>query len=685
MNVETPTIAGLQYDSPLEYAFVRWILLPSVNSEALRFVHPQAVVQIEGRTYRIDYRIRGQELLFAIELDGYAFHSDRDAFTHDRLRQNDLCTSGFKVLRFSYDSIRQQTARCVHQLQAAFRADPLLCKFLVKSPIIEVPDMDPEPMKGLRPRISATSATTYFDRIQGTLNERTLRQCQIEAFWALSSYFQHSGRKAACVMSVGAGKTTLGVVAALAFSKVRALILTPGVVIRGTFHKALDPSVLGNTLYGLPNGPLIPGGAPPRVKTLDRQDGSISDVRSEELLSAEIIISNFHSLGTGDSTGDLLAKLQPEDIDLIIVDEAHMAAADSYQRAFRHFSTAKVILMSACFQRLDNKPIEAEVVYQYRLIDSIADGNAKSLRVRRFIPREDTVYEIAWPNGHREEVIGKEALLDIIQDERKLSLITVKSDEPIRQVMRVVKEALDQQAKILYPVKPRVLFSALGERHAEQVSRIAREFGITCAHLHYSMSEGRIKSVRDRYERDSGELQGIVQLKMLGQGYDFPPITVVVPMRPYGSFSEFYQFIGRGIRVVRNANPSKAGVPNEQFLDIIYHADLGLDQHVETIYQENGMIPAGPVDDSFCTESVTGADNGTGMNEERTEKPETYVIFQAGSTSEQIIHDAERISKRKAERQREALALQYSRYAQQTRDPISFEQYEELVRSLHEL
>ena len=30
--------------------------------------------------------------------------------------------------------------------------------------------------------------------------------------------------------------------------------------------------------------------------------------------------------------------------------------------------------MSACFQRLDGKPIDADVVYRYRLIDSIADG-----------------------------------------------------------------------------------------------------------------------------------------------------------------------------------------------------------------------------------------------------------------------------------------------------------------------
>ncbi len=47
---------------------------------------------------------------------------------------------------------------------------------------------------------------------------------------------------------------------------------------------------------------------------------------------------------------------------MIIVDEAHIAAAKSYQRTFRHFPKARTLLMSACFQRLDGKPIDADVV-----------------------------------------------------------------------------------------------------------------------------------------------------------------------------------------------------------------------------------------------------------------------------------------------------------------------------------
>ena len=103
------------------------------------------------------------------------------------------------------------------------------------------------------------------------------------------------------------------------------------------------------------------------------------------------------------------------------------------------------------------------------------------------------------------EIVGRSAILELIHDERKLANITAKSHAPIRQIMTSVKLALDAQSELLYPVKPRVLFSALGERHAEQIAQIAEEHAIPCAYLHHSMTEGRIRSIRERYEQDSGE------------------------------------------------------------------------------------------------------------------------------------------------------------------------------------
>lgn len=684
---ERPVYERLPSESFLEYAFLRWVLAAAARAGISDHVRPQAEASVDGHNYRIDYEFVGQQKRFAVELDGFDFHGSRHAFSYDRLRQNDLHATERVVIRFSYDSIRADTARCVAQLQAVLALDPLLAGFLIEHPVVETPAMEPDALHALaasptRPTPQAPLKESYFDQVRDKLNRRTLRECQEQAFAALANYYRAGGRNAATVMSVGAGKTALGVLACLAFTRRRALVVTPGSVIRGTFDRAFDHEAVGNVLYGLPGGPLIPGSPPPRMRTLDRDDGAIKNVTRGDLLAADVIITNFHSLGTGEDVDDLLAKLAPGDIDFIVVDEAHIAAAESYQRAFLHFADARTLLMSACFSRLDGKPIDADVVYRYRLIDSIADGNAKNLRIHRFDPAvEQTTYELVWPDGLREEMVGRDAILEILGDERKLARVTAKSHEPIRRVMREVRAALDKQEQLLYPVKPRVLFGALGERHAEQLSRIANEHGIPCDYLHHSMSDVRIRAIRQRFEQDSGDLQGLVQLKMLGQGYDFPPITIVVPMRPYGSFSEFYQFIGRGIRVLTHPALTGRVGPGEQYLDIVYHAELGLDAHIETIYVENDMDPltVHEIPPASSSNGSAGPDLPGTTGADIARRPEAFVLFERGAVEQRVVHDQERVEQRRREREREALAQRYAAYAQSTDNPVNFEQFLEIV------
>jgi hypothetical protein len=248
-----------------------------------------------------------------------------------------------------------------------------------------------------------------------------------------------------------------------------------------------------------------------------------------------------------------------------------------------------------------------------------------------------------------------------------------------------VRSALDRQAELVHPVKPRVLFAALGQRHAEQLAAIANEHGIPSAYLHHSMTERQIKDTRARFEKESGDLQGLVQLKMLGQGYDFPPICVVVPMRPYGSFSEFYQFVGRGIRVL--THPALVGRvgPGEQWLDVIYHAELGLDAHIQTIYEENDMDPLTEhvVPDDWGTAGEADGLAGT-TGHDVAQRPDAFVLFERGIIEQRVVHDEARVEQRRQERETEALAQRYATYAQSTETPVNFDQFAEIMRQIGE-
>ena len=249
--------------------------------------------------------------------------------------------------------------------------------------------------------------------------------------------------------------------------------------------------------------------------------------------------------------------------------------------------------------------------------------------------------------------------------------------------MRVVRRALDAQRELLFPVKPRVLFAAMGHRHAEQIATVARDHGIACDVLHHSMTDAAIKRVRDRFESDAGDLDAIVQLRMLGQGYDFPPICLVVPMRPYGSFSEFYQFVGRGIRVL--LHPALLGRvgPEQQFLDVVLHAELGLDEHLDTLYAENEMDPVTGAAEPDAEPGGTGPLAGT-TGVDQAGRMEAFVLYERGDITSRVVHDASRVETRRAEREREALAARYAGYAARTPNPVSFAQYVEVLRAVRD-
>lgn len=60
-------------------------------------------VLLDGHRYAIDIAFPG--LRIAIEIDGFKFHSSREAFDNDREKQNRLVLAGWRVLRFTSNSM----------------------------------------------------------------------------------------------------------------------------------------------------------------------------------------------------------------------------------------------------------------------------------------------------------------------------------------------------------------------------------------------------------------------------------------------------------------------------------------------------------------------------------------------------------------------------------------------------
>jgi very-short-patch-repair endonuclease len=76
--------------------------------------------------WRLHYIVGGYELdlafeaeRVAIEVDGWAWHTDPERFRHDRQRQNALVLAGWTVLRFTWHDLTNRPAEVIAQVKAA--------------------------------------------------------------------------------------------------------------------------------------------------------------------------------------------------------------------------------------------------------------------------------------------------------------------------------------------------------------------------------------------------------------------------------------------------------------------------------------------------------------------------------------------------------------------------------------
>ena len=100
----------------------------------------------------------------------------------------------------------------------------------------------------------------------------------------------------------------------------------------------------------------------------------------------------------------------------------------------------------------------------------------------------------------------------------------------------------------------------------------ARNFN---ADLIYSeMDEDKKIEVKRRLR--SGELDCIVQVQMLGEGFDHPKLSVAAIFRPFRTLAPYIQFVGRILRVIVQDSP---GHP-DNYGHIVTHAGMNLDERL---------------------------------------------------------------------------------------------------------
>jgi superfamily II DNA or RNA helicase len=133
----------------------------------------------------------------------------------------------------------------------------------------------------------------------------------------------------------------------------------------------------------------------------------------------------------------------------------------------------------------------------------------------------------------------------------------------------IVQASIKQLTDVRRHGTPRqIIASACSIRHAVQIKALYHEYGLEAEVLHSKLRPEERKRVEAALRQ--GLADAVVQVQMLGEGYDLPTLSVAAVFRPYRSLSPYIQFVGR---ILRLANPqAQASLANKVY--VVSHLGL---------------------------------------------------------------------------------------------------------------
>ena len=364
-----------------------------------------------------------------------------------------------------------------------------------------------------------------------------LREPQREAHRHVREHFATENTPAIIQIPVGCGKT--GIMATLPFgvASSRALVITPNLTIRNGVARALD--IASRECFWAKTRVLPDFTHGPYFAVLDSVDANIHDCTE-----SHFVVTNIQQLAS--SADRWLPQFPPNFFDMILVDEGHHAAAESWQKVFRRFPDAKVVSLTATPFRADEQPLEGELIYRYPFSRAMLNGFIKQIHSRSVAP-EELYFTVA-------DETRRHTLDEVLElrEEQWFRRGVALSPECNRHIAEASIQRCNQ-LRSETGLPHQIIAAACSIDHARQVRSIYEELGYRAAEIHSSMSEEDREAVLDKLQLN--QIDCIVQVQMLGEGFDHPRLSVAAVFRPFRSLSPYIQFVGRVMRVVVQDEP----------------------------------------------------------------------------------------------------------------------------------
>ena len=385
-----------------------------------------------------------------------------------------------------------------------------------------------------------------------------LREPQIEAYQALYAYFK-SGQKTAIIqIPVGCGKYGIAAIAPFGIAKGRVLVIAPNLTIKEGLFESLDVTNRQKSFWrkrGILTDEAMIGG--PFAATLETGNLTVCE-------KSHFVVSNIQQLSTNPEKW--LQQFPRDFFDMLIVDEAHHSPADSWRKVREHFESARVINMTATPFRGDAQQIEGELVYRYPFKKATFKGYIKRVTASYAAPSqleftakgETKIYTL-------DEVL---AMKDKDWFSRGIAL-----SDPCNQT--IVDNSLQRLEQLRETGTAHQLIAvACSVNHARKIVQMYVARGFKADLIYSEMDEDKKVDVKRRLT--SGELDCIVQVQMLGEGFDHPKLSVAAIFRPFRTVAPYIQFVGRILRVIVQNSP---GHP-DNYGHVVTHAGMNLDERL---------------------------------------------------------------------------------------------------------
>jgi superfamily II DNA or RNA helicase len=416
---------------------------------------------------------------------------------------------------------------------------------------------------------------SIFDRVIPFVEGNdSLLTPQIEAYRAALSFYkefpQEKYKETLIVMPTGSGKTGLMSILSFQLCSGKVLIIAPGKIIRKTVFKELDSISNPEETFWFKHNVILDRKLFPKsyvYKGWNSKDNSDRERTIQKLQAADIVITNVHKI-TGSSKEQSLTNLVDENFfDMIIIDEAHHVAAEMWQKTLDYFKVNKIIKLTATPVRSDGQNVSNnpyDPIYRYSLGEAIRSGLVKDIIKKEEIPEKLEFYDPKTKRLYSPEqarmVLGDEWVNDT------LIMSEACSKTVIKHTLRVLKDKRKS-----YP-NHQVLAVACNDEHARLLTKWFQEEGARATYVSSHLSDFENELRINDFANNVYDV--IINIQMLGEGFDNPNISIISMFRPFKSISLYAQVIGRGIRLIRSSEAN----PSDNFCDVIYHKELQLEE-----------------------------------------------------------------------------------------------------------